>query len=192
MVQGRVPNWYKNLEKDLLKDPLSRKLKAPLETENLLHIKADLEKISEDRRKQEWLVFRNMTAKPEIGRIAKKKTSHEFLIEHWTQDLVNEQGLTIVKKCEGCVLAKEETVDLSSCQTRKKMRGVKRALNRNWVENCNAPSSKYRRISVPWENILEKHPETVKAEERSMIKIPIYTLTKEMLLANVVGQEVIE
>src|SRR5260364_239980 len=116
MAKGRVPNWYKNLEKDLLKNPSSRRLKAPLEKENLLHIKAGLEKISEDRRKQEWLVFGNMPAKPEIGRIAKKKTSREFLIEHWTQDSVNEQVLTIIKKCEGCDLAKKETVDLSSCQ----------------------------------------------------------------------------
>src|SRR5260363_165967 len=140
---------------------------------NLVYIKADLGKISEDRRKREWLVFGNAIDKPEIRRIAKKKTSREFLIEHWTQDSVNEQGFTILKKCEGCDLAEEETDSSLSCQAKKKMKGVKRTLSRNWIENCNASRGKCRKISVLWENIVKKLPEIQKAEERNMSEIPI-------------------
>ena len=89
-AKGRAPEWYRSLESSPLEDPLSRKLKAPQKKVNFLHMKANLETISNDRRRQEWLVFGKGSNKTELGKIMKKKTSQEFLVEHWKKDFVDE------------------------------------------------------------------------------------------------------
>jgi len=66
-----------------------------------------LEKISADKRKQEWIVFEDSpNKKRKIGRIRKKNESN-VLVEHW-ENKENEERQEAIIKCEGCIMNKEK------------------------------------------------------------------------------------
>ena len=65
-----------------------------------------LEKISIDKRKQEWIVFEDSLSKRrKVGRIRRKNESN-VLVEHW-ENKENEERQEVIKKCEGCIINKE-------------------------------------------------------------------------------------
>ena len=65
-----------------------------------------LEKISIDKRKQEWIVFEDSLSKRrKVGRIRRKNESN-VLVEHW-ENKENEERQEVIRKCKGCIINKE-------------------------------------------------------------------------------------
>ncbi|RIB14684.1 hypothetical protein C2G38_2194351 [Gigaspora rosea] len=52
-------------------------------------------------------------------------------------------------------------------------------------------NKKCKKLSIPWENIVEKYPKITEIEEQSLVKIPISTINKEYIKASITEQEAI-
>ena len=82
--KGAKATWFKEIEERVLKDKGKQEVSDSFKTScrNLLGPKNLLEKISTDRRKQEWVIYEDsLDQKSKIDRI-RKKTKNNVLIEH--------------------------------------------------------------------------------------------------------------
>src|SRR5438132_7469877 len=81
--KGRKPNWFKTLEDKVIEQSTTRKIKEEYQitAPNRSAITCKKEKISQDRRKKEWIIFKKERGW-EAGKVIKKE--HESnMIEHW-------------------------------------------------------------------------------------------------------------
>jgi ribonuclease HI len=106
--RGRTPNWFTRLEEKILKNSSSRevqdqyKIKKP----NRWAIKAQPQKISKDRRKREWILFKkNEDRRIYVGKVL-KKTEKGVVAEHWQRIANSEEAREIFLRCEKCDLSK--------------------------------------------------------------------------------------
>ena len=70
------------------------------------------ERISEDRRRKEWIVYGTQDHR-QLGKVIKKKRK-KALIEHWQIKCKENEVATEINRCEGCI-SEEEQIE-NSCQ----------------------------------------------------------------------------
>jgi ribonuclease HI len=145
--KGRKAAWYREIEEKVLVDQKRREVKPEFKTsmKNLLGVQDLLEKISTDKRKQEWIVFKeSKNYKAKIGRIKKKK-KNSVLIEHW-ENKENEEKQEVIKRCEGCTSNKER--EHESCRAWQPKGKVLGAIPKNCINKST------RTIDFPIEAIV--------------------------------------
>ncbi|PKY35137.1 hypothetical protein RhiirB3_455555 [Rhizophagus irregularis] len=105
-TQGRIPSWFKFIEAKLIEEPLkSKKVKTDYQLGYNIH-SVDT-KINNIKTKNWITTFHDQIGKPIIGRVLNDPNEDKIHIEHWIQDLENDQisplvQLPILKKCGGC------------------------------------------------------------------------------------------
>ncbi|CAG8443915.1 1425_t:CDS:2, partial [Dentiscutata heterogama] len=100
--RGRKPSWFKSIELEVLTESSSREIKGKYKVAapNQQAIAYNYVRISQDRRKREWIVFEKDKS-IEIGKVIKKKRKC-IDVEHWQIIKENREGDTIIEKCKGC------------------------------------------------------------------------------------------
>lgn len=112
-TQGKIPGWFKTIEKKLIDKPLiSKKVKSIYQLEhNLIENNVD----SEEFKSRNWIAtFNDQVNTSIIGRIIDKPDNGKFVIEHWIQEIENDTispllQLPIIKKCRGCEIKTDRT-----------------------------------------------------------------------------------
>jgi ribonuclease HI len=119
--RGRKPNWFKVIENKVIELSITRKIRKEYQilAPNRNALNCEKVKISQDRRKKEWIIFQ-AERKWEVGKVIKKE-SKSNLIEHWEEDKSKPYGNMIFKKCKGCAQGKRND---TSCIIRRS--------NRSW------------------------------------------------------------
>src|SRR5260363_107771 len=109
-AMGRKPTWFAEIKQKLLDEPDTRRIKTEWQQEkrNDLAPRAELLKISTDKRKKEWIVFKTKGIM-EFGRIVKKSDKSWIEIEHWHMEKDDLAYATRLKKCNGCHLNETHT-----------------------------------------------------------------------------------
>ncbi|CAB4437826.1 unnamed protein product [Rhizophagus irregularis] len=105
-TQGRIPSWFKFVENKLIEEPVkSKKVKNNYQLGYSLYN----EEMNIDKLKtKNWITtFHNQIGKPIIGRVLDKPKEDQLWVEHWIQELEDDQlspsvQLPIIKKCGGC------------------------------------------------------------------------------------------
>ncbi|PKC58605.1 hypothetical protein RhiirA1_540992 [Rhizophagus irregularis] len=120
-TQGRIPSWFKFIETKLIKDPLkSKKVKTDYQLGYNIH---SVNTKIDNLKTKNWITtFHDQTGKPIIGRVLDNPNEDRIRIEHWIQDLENDQispsvQLPILKKCGGCVMKDIFEVDCKQLQS---------------------------------------------------------------------------
>jgi exonuclease III len=103
--KGRTPSWFLKLEEIVLKennDRSSRELKDiyKVKSPNRRAIKLSSKKISNDRRKKEWFLFKK-DKHIHVGKVV-KKTEKGVVAEHWKEATHPEEREEAYEKCKGC------------------------------------------------------------------------------------------
>ncbi|CAB5311854.1 unnamed protein product [Rhizophagus irregularis] len=132
-TQGRISRWFKFIETKLIKDPLkSKKVKTDYQLGYNIH---SVNTKIDNLKTKNWITtFHDQIGKPIIGRILDKPKEDKIRIEHWIQDLENDQispsvQLPILKKCGGC--------EVKMNQIRNKRSNTKvRCITDISIENC--------------------------------------------------------
>ncbi|CAB5360707.1 unnamed protein product [Rhizophagus irregularis] len=132
-TQGRIPRWFKFIETKLIKDPLkSKKVKTDYQLGYNIH---SVNTKIDNLKTKNWITtFHDQTGKPIIGRVLDNPNEDRIRIEHWIQDLENDQispsvQLPILKKCGGC--------EVKTNQIRNKRNNTKvRCIADISIENC--------------------------------------------------------
>ncbi|GBC54306.2 ribonuclease H-like domain-containing protein [Rhizophagus irregularis DAOM 181602=DAOM 197198] len=129
-TQGRIPSWFKFIETKLIEAPLkSKKVKTDYQLGYNIHsvdIKID------NLKTKNWIT--TFHDKPIIGRVLDNSNEDKICIEHWIQDLENDQispsvQLPILKKCGRC--------EVKMNQIRNKKSNIKvRFITDINIENC--------------------------------------------------------
>ncbi|PKY57015.1 hypothetical protein RhiirA4_477754 [Rhizophagus irregularis] len=104
-TQGRIPSWFKFVENKLIEEPVkSKKVKNNYQLGYSLYN----EEMNIDKLKtKNWITtFHNQIGKPIIGRVLDKPKEDQLWVEHWIQELEDDQlspsvQLPIIKKCGG-------------------------------------------------------------------------------------------
>ncbi|PKY26376.1 hypothetical protein RhiirB3_472997 [Rhizophagus irregularis] len=112
-TQGKIPGWFKTIEKKLIDKPLiSKKVKSIYQLEhNLIENNVD----SEEFKSRNWIAtFNDQVNTSIIRRIIDKPDNGKFVIEHWIQEIENDTispllQLPIIKKCRGCEIKTDRT-----------------------------------------------------------------------------------
>ena len=127
---GKKPAWFKRVEEVMIENKESRAVKSEFVVEgiNSLILKPDLLAISEDRRKQEWVLFEK-NKETEIGRV-KDKRGKSIEIEHWIREKKNDDETLV--KCTGCSETNLGTNE--NCLYKKGMNRSKRALRKGVIK----------------------------------------------------------
>ncbi|GBC53991.2 hypothetical protein RIR_jg15967.t1 [Rhizophagus irregularis DAOM 181602=DAOM 197198] len=132
-TQGRIPSWFKFIETKLIEDPLkSKKVKTDFQLGYNIH---SVNTKIDNLKTKNWITtFHDQIGKPIIGRVLDNPNEDKIRIEHWIQDLENDQispsvQLPILKKCEGC--------EVKTNQIRNKKSNTKvRCIADINIENC--------------------------------------------------------
>ncbi|EXX58418.1 hypothetical protein RirG_198160 [Rhizophagus irregularis DAOM 197198w] len=133
-TQGRIPNWFKFIETKLIEDPLkSKKVKTDYQLGYNIH---SVNTKIDNLKTKNWITtfHDQIGTKPIIGRVLDNPNEDKIRIEHWIQDLENDQispsvQLPILKKCEGC--------EVKTNQIRNKKSNTKvRCIADINIENC--------------------------------------------------------
>ncbi|CAB5371762.1 unnamed protein product [Rhizophagus irregularis] len=132
-TQGRIPRWFKFIETKLIKDPLkSKKVKTDYQLGYNIH---SVNTKIDNLKTKNWITtFHDQIGKPIIGRVLDKPKEDKIRIEHWIQDLENDQispsvQLPILKKCGRC--------EVKTNQIRNKKSNTKvRCITDISIENC--------------------------------------------------------
>ncbi|CAB5338006.1 unnamed protein product [Rhizophagus irregularis] len=133
-TQGRIPNWFKFIETKLIEDPLkSKKVKTDYQLGYNIH---SVNTKIDNLKTKNWITtfHDQIGTKPIIGRVLDNPNEDKIRIEHWIQDLENDQispsvQLPILKKCEGC--------EVKMNQIRNKRSNTKvRCIADINIENC--------------------------------------------------------
>ncbi|CAG8450460.1 7037_t:CDS:1 [Gigaspora rosea] len=135
-VTGRKPIWFKEIEQIVLEGPSTQKIKPEWQQNmiNTLAPRAELLKISIDKRKREWVVFKNKKIS-EFRKIVRKSDKSWIEIEYWQTENDESAHTTRLKKCKGCQINEGSDSDEVQCILRQQLRSKKRALQNNWVKN---------------------------------------------------------
>ncbi|CAB5374283.1 unnamed protein product [Rhizophagus irregularis] len=132
-TQGIIPSWFKFIETKLIEDPLkSKKVKTDFQLGYNIH---SVNTKIDNLKTKNWITtFHDQIGKPIIGRVLDNPNEDKIRIEHWIQDLENDQispsvQLPILKKCEGC--------EVKTNQIRNKKSNTKvRCIADINIENC--------------------------------------------------------
>ncbi|PKK60769.1 hypothetical protein RhiirC2_870830 [Rhizophagus irregularis] len=112
-TQGKIPGWFKTIEKKLIDKPLiSKKVKSIYQLgHNLIENNVD----SEEFKSRNWIAtFNDQVNTSIIGHIIDKPDNGKFVIEYWIQKIENDTispllQLPIIKKCRGCEIKTDRT-----------------------------------------------------------------------------------
>ncbi|CAG8538029.1 20813_t:CDS:2 [Gigaspora margarita] len=98
---------------------------------NLYAVKIPMQPMSNDKRKKEWILFKE-SVKTEVGRISKKRVKNKIEIEHWNRDDNKENSIQ-----EGPKLKRYQ-----GCNDEQKEQSRGRLLQRNFKSNKKAIDKK--------------------------------------------------
>ncbi|CAG8511928.1 22722_t:CDS:2, partial [Gigaspora rosea] len=101
--RGRVADWYKILQNQLVDKSSSRPNLRPeyiARNPNSLSIILQKDNISVDKRRKEWICW-NSEAGKLIGRI-ERKSNATFVLEHWQEKKDSDLSLGLLSRCSGC------------------------------------------------------------------------------------------
>jgi len=119
-------------------------------------------KISEDRKKKEWIVH-GPKHNQQLSRISKKKKI-KILAEHWLLQKVEGKTHTEISKCKGCENRTEQSID--NCERWIRRNNNIKAVPETLVEKGS------NKINATLEQILENRTtEEWKKEERGLIEL---------------------
>ena len=107
--KGRQSKWFSKLETKLIEDKGNRNLKESWQIPNTNEhaLKIQLEQISEDRRKHEWVLTKAKKKHENNNILIKricKSTPKRVLTEHWIATTKPEVSRLVISKCKGCIL----------------------------------------------------------------------------------------
>ena len=109
--KGRKPNWFKTIEGEMLANHNSREVldKFKILDTNREALKASRQKISKDKRKKEWVIFkeRNIFV---FGKIT-KKTNGRFTLTHWKSENPRNISRASFTKCKGCGMGRKNNFE---------------------------------------------------------------------------------
>src|SRR5260363_224301 len=150
---GRKPTWFAEIEQKLLDGPDTRRIKTEWQQEkrNDLAPRAELLKISTDKRKKEWIVFKTKGIM-EFGRIVKKSDKSWIEIEHWHTEKDDLAYATRLKKCNGCHLNENSYAPERQCIVQRQLRSKKHVLQSNWVKKVKETGDFM--LEIPLESII--------------------------------------
>ncbi|CAG8837628.1 10677_t:CDS:1, partial [Gigaspora margarita] len=103
-IKGRPANWFKELEKIMLANNGSRKLKQKfmIFNSNRKSLLTVLDKVSNDNRKCEWIVTKQPKRKELSNTLIGKaviSTGRKVLTEHWKLEMKDNKNQQTLKKC---------------------------------------------------------------------------------------------
>ncbi|CAG8792665.1 9049_t:CDS:2, partial [Gigaspora margarita] len=132
-IKGRPANWFKELEKIMLANNGSRKLKQEfmISNSNRESLLIVLDKVLNDNRKREWIVTKQPKRKESSNALIGKavmSTGRKVLTEHWKleiEDNVNQQTL---KKCSGCKM--DQFGKLNTCKKWNERNNIQGSISR--------------------------------------------------------------
>src|SRR6266480_5073217 len=143
--RGRKPLWFQYIEERVLDCIILRTLKEEyrIVEPNQNAITCSKLKISTDKRKKEWIIFKEKERSFEIGKVIKKEHKH-FVTEHWQIEANNDTGNMLARKCNGCTLGR---CNDTSCIIRQKQKiwhqVLKRVSCRGTTMSVEIPISAY-------------------------------------------------
>jgi hypothetical protein len=132
-MQGRIPGWFKFIESKLIEEPL--KSKKVINDYQLGYNLYNVDVKIANLKTKNWITtFHNQVGKPIIGCVLDKPNEDKVRIEHWIQELEDDQlspsvQLPIIRKCRGC--------EVKTNQVRNKRSNTKvRCVADIDIENC--------------------------------------------------------
>src|SRR5437868_12624548 len=104
--RGCKPLWFQHIEERVLDCIILRTLKEEyrIAEPNQNAIICSKLKISADKRKKEWIIFKKERSF-EISKVIKKEYKY-FVTEYWQIEVNNDTGNMLARKCEGCILGR--------------------------------------------------------------------------------------
>src|SRR6185436_9489459 len=100
-AKGRPANWFKRLETEMIEEPSCRIIKPEFKVAapNRWRIKAQLDKLSDDARRKDWVIINKPVQEEEdivVGRIV-SRTLKVLQIEHWIASFQPEKQKSILE-----------------------------------------------------------------------------------------------
>ncbi|CAG8717069.1 1160_t:CDS:2, partial [Gigaspora margarita] len=183
---GRKPIWFEKIEQKVLEGSISRKIKAEWQQNmtNTLAPRVELLKISIDKRKKEWVVFKTKRT-TEFGKIVGKSDKSWIEIEHWCTEINDLEHTTKLKKCKDCQMNEDLDTAAEHCIFQKQLRSKKRAFQNNWLKKAEEANEFW--LEVPLESIMgKKHRmqstvDTLHIDNLQMLTIKIATREEELI-----------
>jgi len=177
-MKGKMANWFKSLENKVLENKTKRTIKKEFGSNkpNDLFILANLKNISNDKRKQEWILFKKGDEKEaKVGRIIKKIRHNLFEIEHYEKTTEDDCKQTSISPCTGCRWSQEK--ENNKCILTKRFRRIKRSLDPSWILRSHSTEQPVYKIKVPWRNLTgEKDTEKRKTGTEEIEESPLEDL----------------
>ena len=86
-LKGRKAKWFNIIEKKVIRCMESRELidQFKLPEENSMFMQTNAGKLSDDRRRREWVIINKENSESIVGRI-KKKRKTQVLVDHWVPE----------------------------------------------------------------------------------------------------------
>ena len=109
--KGRKPNWFKAIEGEMLANHNSREVldRFKILGTNREALKASKQKISKDKRKKEWVIFKESNILV-FGKIT-KKTNGRFTLTHWKSENPRDISRASFTKCKGCGMGRKNNFE---------------------------------------------------------------------------------
>ena len=109
--KGKKAKWFSEIEKKMLRTQASRELHDHYKTNsyNTLAFKVTWTKMSEDRRKKEWIMH-GPKHDQQLSRISRKK-KEKVLAEHWLMHRDGGKTSTEISRCKGCERGSEQIMN---------------------------------------------------------------------------------
>ncbi|RIB14551.1 hypothetical protein C2G38_2194843 [Gigaspora rosea] len=146
---GRKPVWFSAIEGKTLANQHTRVVKTAYKTSenNFMACKVILKAISEDRRVQDWVIFKNKDQEHsyKFGKVISKPKESTYTLEHWNKTN-NSEGYEIgLIKYSGCEINEKgsENSDESSYKIAKGFKVKKRAVPRQMISKVRKSDSMY-------------------------------------------------
>ena len=113
-LKGRKAKWFNIIEKKVIRCMESREVidRFKLPEVNSLFMQTNAEKLSDDRRRHEWVIINKENAESIVGRIRKKRKT-QVLVDHWVPE-TSTYSKGILRKCKRCKLSQIDEIDI--CQ----------------------------------------------------------------------------
>jgi hypothetical protein len=162
--KGKKAKWFSEIEKKMLITQTSREIHnhSKINGYNTQALKIKWTKLSEDRRKREWIIY-GPKNNQQFSKIIKKKKG-KALVEHWLMHKEEGKTVTELSKCTGYEIRSEQTRD--SCEKWIKRKQSIKAIPESLVEKNN------NRINATLEQLLENRTiEEWKKEERNLVEL---------------------
>ncbi|CAG8840529.1 2690_t:CDS:2, partial [Gigaspora margarita] len=133
LIKGRPANWFKELEKIMLANNGSRKLKQEfiISNSNRESLLTVLDKVSNDNRKREWIMTKQPKRKESSNALIGKavmSTGRKVLTEHWKLEMEDNENQQTLKKCSGCKM--DQFGELNTCKKWNERNNIQGSISR--------------------------------------------------------------